>query len=89
METRHNFSVLSQISPPLSIRDKLKYCIIFEYKSLRNFSRITNISHTTLLLWLRQPDKYPEANHKIIHALGFDPFNDQDSMAKDSHVTQQ
>jgi len=75
METRHNFSVLAHILPPLTPQQKLKYCIIFKYGSLRNFSKIIDISHTTLGAWLNKPDKYPEAHQKIINEIGFDPFS--------------
>jgi len=80
METRHNFNVLALIDPPLTTVQRLKYCIIFEYKSLRNFSRITNISHTALNAWMDDPAKYPEAHQKIVNELGFDPFFKSDSM---------
>jgi len=80
METRRNLDILALIKPPLTSVQKLKYCIIFEYKSLRNFSRIINISHTTLNAWMKDPDKYPEAHQKIAKELGFDPFFKSDSM---------
>lgn len=80
METRHNFNVLALIRPPLTIRQKLKHCITFEYKSLRNFSKLTNVSHTALNAWMENPDKYPEAHQKIVNELGFDPFSISGSM---------
>lgn len=74
METRHNFAVLSNILPPLTVQEKLIICINIKYKSLRNISKIINISHTTLRAWMRNPEKYPGAHLKIINELGFNPF---------------
>ena len=74
METRHNFSVLSHISPPLGSQEKLKYCIIFKYGSVRKFAGTINISHTAFFSWLNNPNKYPTVNQKIINVIGFDPF---------------
>jgi len=80
METRHNFKVLGLIEPPLTPKQKLKYCINFQYGSLRKFSSIVDISHTALCSWMDRPEKYPEAHRKIIQKLGFDPFLTSGSM---------